>query len=169
MVSNQSQKKIPKPIGSMYGKFAYIWLIFMVNVNKYTIDGSYGKVGGKAPSPKQVVTTWVRTQLTTMIVTLSSIRGRYIWHLTPSNALFHCFLRTNAFKPVTCCIKIFQSTRGRISVELTLPKRKNMSPLNIDAWKTIISPALFWKSPPVFFSIWSRPRWWKSPNNLNVS
>ena len=30
------------PIGSMYGIFNYIWLIFMVNVGKYTIHGSYG-------------------------------------------------------------------------------------------------------------------------------
>ena len=30
------------PIGSMYGIFTYIWLIFMVNVTKYTIHGSYG-------------------------------------------------------------------------------------------------------------------------------
>ena len=29
------------PIGSMYGIFTYIWLIFMVNVGKYTIHGSY--------------------------------------------------------------------------------------------------------------------------------
>ena len=27
----------------MYGKFTYIWLIFMINVGKYTIQGSYGK------------------------------------------------------------------------------------------------------------------------------
>ncbi len=26
------------PIGSMYGIFTYIWLIFMVDVGKYTID-----------------------------------------------------------------------------------------------------------------------------------
>ena len=26
----------------MYGIFTYIWLIFMVNVGKYTIHGSYG-------------------------------------------------------------------------------------------------------------------------------
>ena len=26
----------------MYGIFSYIWLIFMVNVGKYTIHGSYG-------------------------------------------------------------------------------------------------------------------------------
>ena len=32
------------PIGSMYGIFAYIWLIFMVNVGKYTIHGSSGNV-----------------------------------------------------------------------------------------------------------------------------
>ena len=32
-----------KPIGSMYGIFTYIKLIFMVNVGKYTIHGSYGK------------------------------------------------------------------------------------------------------------------------------
>ena len=30
------------PIGSMYGIFTYIWLIFRVNVGKYTIHGSYG-------------------------------------------------------------------------------------------------------------------------------
>ena len=30
------------PIPSMYGIFAYIWLIFMVNVGKYTIHGWYG-------------------------------------------------------------------------------------------------------------------------------
>ena len=33
---------ISYPIGSMYGLFTYIWLIFMVNVGKYTIHGSYG-------------------------------------------------------------------------------------------------------------------------------
>ena len=32
-----------KPTSSMYGIFTYIWLIFMVNVGKYTIHGSYGK------------------------------------------------------------------------------------------------------------------------------
>ena len=32
-----------KPIPSMYGIFTHIWLIFMVNVGKYTIHGSYGK------------------------------------------------------------------------------------------------------------------------------
>ena len=35
---------VPNPIGSMYGIFTYIWLIFMVNVGKYTIHGSYGNV-----------------------------------------------------------------------------------------------------------------------------
>ena len=30
------------PLGSMYGIFTYIWLIFMVDVGKYTIHGSYG-------------------------------------------------------------------------------------------------------------------------------
>ena len=30
------------PIGYMYGIFTYIWLMFMVNVGKYTIHGSYG-------------------------------------------------------------------------------------------------------------------------------
>ena len=28
----------------MYGIYTYIWLIFMVNVGKYTIHGSYGYV-----------------------------------------------------------------------------------------------------------------------------
>ena len=30
------------PIGSMYGIFTYIWLIFMVNVAKYSIHGASG-------------------------------------------------------------------------------------------------------------------------------
>ena len=30
------------PMGSMYSIYTYIWLIFMVNVGKYTIDGYYG-------------------------------------------------------------------------------------------------------------------------------
>ena len=30
------------PIGSMYGIFTYIWLIFMVNVGECAIYGSYG-------------------------------------------------------------------------------------------------------------------------------
>ena len=29
-------------IGSMFGIYTYIWLIFMVNVGEYTIHGSYG-------------------------------------------------------------------------------------------------------------------------------
>ena len=33
---------IHPPGPSMYGIFTYIWLIFMVNVGKYTIHGSYG-------------------------------------------------------------------------------------------------------------------------------
>ena len=31
------------PIGSMYGIFTYIWVIFGVNVGKYSIHGSYGE------------------------------------------------------------------------------------------------------------------------------
>ena len=38
----------------MYGIFTYIWLIFMVNVGKYTIHGLFGigiekKLGGDLP------------------------------------------------------------------------------------------------------------------------
>ena len=32
-----------QPTPSMYGIFTYIWLIFMVNVGKYTKHGSYGQ------------------------------------------------------------------------------------------------------------------------------
>ena len=38
-----NEKKVQViPIGSMYGIFTYIWLIFMVNVGIYTIHGRYG-------------------------------------------------------------------------------------------------------------------------------
>ena len=40
------------PIGSMYGIYTYIWLIFMVNVVKYTIHGSYGVDGWDVFSPR---------------------------------------------------------------------------------------------------------------------
>ena len=39
---SQFPRKQTNPIGSMYGIFTYIWLIFMVNVGKYTIHRSYG-------------------------------------------------------------------------------------------------------------------------------
>ena len=35
------------PIGSMYGIYAHIWGIFMVNVTIYGIHGSYGYVNAK--------------------------------------------------------------------------------------------------------------------------
>ena len=35
---------VSNPIPSMYGIFAYIWLIFMGNVDKYTIHGCYGNL-----------------------------------------------------------------------------------------------------------------------------
>ena len=38
--SKRNQQEFP--IGSMYGIFTYIWLIFMVNVGIYTIHGWYG-------------------------------------------------------------------------------------------------------------------------------
>ena len=37
-----SPMKYPIPIPSMYGIFTYIWLMFMVNVGKYTIHGLFG-------------------------------------------------------------------------------------------------------------------------------
>ena len=38
-----NSSNLQKSIGSMYGIFTYICLIFMLNVGKYTIHGSYGK------------------------------------------------------------------------------------------------------------------------------
>ena len=40
---------LPYPIGSMYGIFTYIWMIFMVNVGRYTIHGCYGIWFGSTP------------------------------------------------------------------------------------------------------------------------
>ena len=39
---NPKRYAIVYPIPSMYGIFTYIWLIFMVDVGKYTIHGCYG-------------------------------------------------------------------------------------------------------------------------------
>ena len=36
------EESISYPLPSMYGVFAYIWLVYMVNVGKYTIHGCYG-------------------------------------------------------------------------------------------------------------------------------
>ena len=42
MIRFELRTSRPWPIGSIYGIFTYIWLIFMVNVGKYTIHGWYG-------------------------------------------------------------------------------------------------------------------------------
>ena len=39
----QKSGQFSKPKGSMYGIFTCIWLVYMVNVGKYTIHGWYGK------------------------------------------------------------------------------------------------------------------------------
>ena len=36
------KKQLLLPVGSMYGIFTYIWLIFMVNAGTYAIHGWYG-------------------------------------------------------------------------------------------------------------------------------
>ena len=43
------------PIGSMYGIFTYIWLIFMVNVGKYAIHGSNGHEANEKPNAGSVL------------------------------------------------------------------------------------------------------------------
>ena len=43
---SQGKSTIEIPIGSMYGMFTYMWLIFMVNgkcIGTHSIHGSYGK------------------------------------------------------------------------------------------------------------------------------
>ena len=45
------------PIPSMYGIFTYMWLIFMVNVSKYTIHGCYGII--KPPFGEYVLVIFV--------------------------------------------------------------------------------------------------------------
>ena len=40
---NEQTRKTNKPIGSMYGIFTYIWVIYGVNVGKYSIHGASGK------------------------------------------------------------------------------------------------------------------------------
>ena len=46
----------PKPIGSMYGIYANIWGIWMVNATIYSIHGSYGKGGCFVRIPPVFVT-----------------------------------------------------------------------------------------------------------------
>ena len=46
-VKIQSEAKTPEPIGSMYGIYANIWGILMVNVTIYSIYGSYGEVNSQ--------------------------------------------------------------------------------------------------------------------------
>ena len=41
-LEDHSRLVSPLPIGSMYDIFTYIWLIFMVNVSKSTLHGSFG-------------------------------------------------------------------------------------------------------------------------------
>ena len=39
----------------MYGIFTYTWLIFVVNVGKYTIHGLFGFVDGKKYNPRDPI------------------------------------------------------------------------------------------------------------------
>ena len=41
---NQMSTWLALPMGSMYGIFTYIWVIYGVNVGKYSIHGSYGLI-----------------------------------------------------------------------------------------------------------------------------
>ena len=50
--------QVAKPIQSMYGIFTYIWLIFMVNVGKYTIHGFYGKSHKKPNHQERITVPW---------------------------------------------------------------------------------------------------------------
>ena len=52
--------KYPKSIGSMYGIYANIWGILMVNVSIYTIHGSYGKSIVASSYSHEIATTVLR-------------------------------------------------------------------------------------------------------------
>ena len=60
----------PFPIGSMYGIFTY--MIFMVNVGKNTVHGSYGFVGlekiAHLMEQKQISAAWLMDEIPLMMV-----------------------------------------------------------------------------------------------------
>ena len=65
------------PIPSMYGIFAYIWLMFMVRYGKYTIDGWYDMVCIYPPaSSKQPFDSHLRHRA---CVSVTSWRGDGGW------------------------------------------------------------------------------------------
>ena len=73
------------PIGSMYGIFVYIWLIFMVNVGKYTIHGSYGIYTLVFQSYLVRIGVWIPKQL---------LRRHLGVPFTPIHKVFGGFWRT---------------------------------------------------------------------------
>ena len=44
LVANEELKPLNTPRSSMYGIFTYIWVIYEVNVGKYSIHGAYGYI-----------------------------------------------------------------------------------------------------------------------------
>ena len=69
---NMEPNKSPNPIGSMYGIFTYIWLMFMVNVGKYTLHGSYGNWKKKIIFPTFIWLVVEPTHLKNMLVKMGS-------------------------------------------------------------------------------------------------
>jgi hypothetical protein len=53
-----ANNSLPEPIGSMYGIYANIGGILMVNVSKYSIHGSYGEWLVKLVN--ELITVWVQ-------------------------------------------------------------------------------------------------------------
>ena len=109
----ESMLEASYPIGSMYGIFTRIWFIFMVNVGKYTIHGSYGYVFFRCRDTFLTQTFWISHRC-----------HQAIWTQTFHQLHQRKFLNSQGF----CnCLSDLQHTRI-----LSLEKKSGK---NIDKWR----------------------------------
>ena len=91
------------PIGPMYGILTYVWLIFVVNVGKYAIDGSYGYLD------------LLETDAWKKIHTYSETNGGEKWWFTTVKS------KTSLKKIIQSIFKVYKA-QVRIPFQIGLPR-----------------------------------------------
>ena len=139
-----------KPRCSMYGIFTYIWVIFRVNVGKYSIHGAYGKVPSTLPIPS--ARPWNSFRCAggssgSKICRRDSIPG------VPSNG---CFTMENAMKMDDLEVPLFQENKK---------KKKNIYIWCIYGWKRILGR---WQSENPLIGSWGTAYFQTDPDGFEM-
>ena len=106
------------PIGSMYGIFTYIWLIFMVNHGKYTIHGSYGVWLGVYP--RLTMPTLIRNSVQFFWVPFET--------LLFTSVFLYIFVAVSSCRPKQSTSIWKQATNGSPDCPAVIYQAKSLSP-----------------------------------------